>query len=102
MTHLVEGSHHHLKIQLDVSGLAFCLLGLGLDFINEFLHLGETYRWFQQVAAKIGNIFYELDPLLGDVLARRHQVKELGKLCLSSFYDGVCEWMSGSKAIKDS
>lgn len=84
-----------------MSGLALCILGLGHNFINEFLQLGGTYRWFQQVAAKMGDVFYELNPLLGDVLARRHQVKELGELCLSSLYDGVREWVSRSKAIAD-
>jgi hypothetical protein len=68
-THLREGYHDHSEIPLGAKGLALCLFCFGHNFLNEFLQLNGIVRWFQQVAAKIGDILYELDPLLGDILA---------------------------------
>ena len=67
-THLCEGYHDHSEVHLSAKGLALRLLCFGHDFSNKFLQLNWIVRWFQQVAAKIGDILYELDPLLGDVL----------------------------------
>lgn len=101
-TYIVEGYHDHSEVHLRAKGLALCLLCFGHNFLNKFFQLIGIVRWFQQVAAKIGNILYELDPLLGDVLACRQQIKEHGELCLSSFYDVVREWMPRSEMMAES